>query len=156
MIAESEPPRIVALRTIGPVLIELPFAVPPGTAPWSASIWPAADGSSGWGRELWRYDPARHGWTIPPSCAYGTVVEFAAATAARRRQPARTVTAWYAVALAHDHHWLICSTAGYRHPQLAHDHARHLIDRHRHTIIERDDTTGSSRAPDADEVGSND
>ena len=38
MIAESEPPRVVALRTVGAVVIELPFAVPVGTAPWSASI----------------------------------------------------------------------------------------------------------------------
>ena len=59
---------IVALRTIGPVLIELPFTVVGDERPWAASIWPAAGG--GWGRQLWTYDPnpARlaHPGQLPP------------------------------------------------------------------------------------------
>ncbi|MFT3851967.1 MAG: hypothetical protein QM733_04410 [Ilumatobacteraceae bacterium] len=76
----SDPPPIVALRTIGAVLIELPFAVEPIEQPWAASIWPAPGG--GWGRELWTYDPRRRGWIIPSSCHHGTIVE------ARDRDPA--------------------------------------------------------------------
>ena len=83
-----------------------------------------------------RYDPARRGWTIPPSCTYGTIIELGAATAATRRQPARTHTAWYAVAIAHDLHWLIC-TSPFTTPAEAADHARHVTDHHRRHIVER-------------------
>ena len=124
---------VVALRTIGPTLIELPFNVPAGTTPWAASIWPAGDG---WGRQLWAYDPARRGWTIPSSCTHGTIIELATATVATRRQPARTRAAWYAVAIAHDHHWLIC-TSPFPTAVDAADHSRHLTDHHRRHIIER-------------------
>ena len=133
MNSSNDDAGVVALRTIGSTLIELPFTPAAGTTPWAASIWPAGDG---WGRQLWDYDHARRGWTIPPSCTHGTIIELATATAATRRERARTHTAWYAVAIAHDHHWLICTSPF---PTLtgAADHARHLTDHHRRHIIER-------------------
>jgi hypothetical protein len=124
---------VVALRTIGPILIELPFTPAPGTTPWAASIWPAGDG---WGRQLWLYDTVTRGWTIPPSCTHGTIVELGTAIAPTRRQPARTHTAWYAVAIAHDLHWLIC-TSPFTTPAEAAVHARHVTDHHRRHIVER-------------------
>ena len=137
----AEPqPGVVALRTNGPVLIALPITIPTGLRPWTASIWPAADGA-GWGRELWAYDPMRRGWIIPPSCTHGTVIEIGAATNPTRRQPARTHTAWYAVAIAHDQHWLVCSD-GFPDPASAHHHAIAITDRYRHGIIERYRTHG--------------
>jgi hypothetical protein len=81
---------VVALRTIGAVLVELPFIPAAGTYTWAASIWPAADHPVGWGRQVWSYDPTRRGWIIPPSCTHGTVIELGAATTPRRRHPART------------------------------------------------------------------
>jgi hypothetical protein len=126
---------VVALRTIGPVLIELPITVPPNHRPWAASIWPAPD-HTGWGREVWAYDPARRGWTIPVSCTHGTVVEIGVATIPTRRRPALTHRAWYAVALAHDHHWLVCTTP-FPGPADAHTHARQLTDRHRLAVTDR-------------------
>jgi hypothetical protein len=128
-------PGFVALRTIGATLTELPFTVAAGTTPWAASIWPAAN-ETGWGRELWRYDPTRRGWTIPPSCAHATIIELATATPATRRQPARTHTAWYGVAIAHDQHWLV-SVGPFTHPADAAHHARQLTDQHRRNIVDR-------------------
>lgn len=133
--AGGEQVGIVALRTVGPVLIELPIVIPANCQAWVASIWPAA-GAPGWGRELWIYDSPRRGWTIPASCTHGTVLEVGAATIERRQCPARTHSAWYAVAIAHDHHWLIC-TSRFQNPGVAHQHARHLTDRYRHGIVER-------------------
>lgn len=127
---------VVALRTTGSTLIELPFQVDAGQYPWAASTWPDPGPGSRWARELWRYDPTRRGWTIPPSCTHGTVIELGAATTATRRRPARTVTAWYGVALAHDQHWLVC-TNPFPHPADAYRHACGITDRYRHTVIER-------------------
>ena len=143
MTETAEPAGVVALRTVGPVLIELPITIPPDQRPWAAAIWPAAD-ATGWGRELWAYDPTRRGWTIPPSCTHGTIIEIGAATIERRRRPARTTTTWYAVAIAHDHHWLIC-TSPFPNPADAHHHARQLTDRYRLGIVERYRTTTAER-----------
>ena len=127
---------VVALRTIGAVLVELPFTPAAGTYTWAASIWPAAGHPAGWGRQVWNYDPTRRGWIIPPSCTHGTVIELGAATTPRRRHPARTLTAWYGVALAHDHQWLVCTTP-FDNPATAQHHATQLTDHHRHAVVER-------------------
>ena len=129
--------EVVALRTVGPVLIELPTAIPAGHRAWVASIWPSPD-LAGWGRELWRHDPVRRGWIIPASCTHGTIVEVGATIERRRRR--RTHTAWYAIAIAHDQHWLIC-TNPYPGPGEAHQHARQLTDCYRRGIIEQHRTS---------------
>ena len=74
---------VVALRTIGPTLIELPFTVAPGTTPWAASIWPAGD----------RMGPPTVGATTRPGAAgpsrpvapMAPIIELGAA--ARRHPP---------------------------------------------------------------------
>jgi len=105
----SDDAGVIALRTSGSTLIELPFRVGPDQYPWAACTWPAIGPGNGWARELWRYDQTRRGWRIPASCTHGTVIELGAATIATRRRPARTVIAWYGVALTHDQHWLGCT-----------------------------------------------
>ena len=132
----TTPTGVVALRTIGPLLIELPFPVPAGLRVWAASIWPDPASPPGWGRQLWRYDQDRRGWVIPANCTHGAVVELGAATHARRRRPARTQIAWYSVALAHDHQWLVCTTP-FTNPADAQRHATQLTDHHRQAVIAR-------------------
>ena len=107
---------------------------------WVASIWPSPD-LAGWGHELWRHDPIRRGWIIPASCTHGTIVEVGTTIERRRRR--RTHTAWYAIAIAHDQHWLMC-TNPYPGPGEAHQHARQLTDcyrrRHHRTTPHQHDT----------------
>ena len=137
MTATSPKAGVVALRTIGSLLVELPFTVERGLYPWAASLWPAPGRPPGWGRELWTYDPVRRGWIIPTGCTHGTVIELGAAHPPhRRRRSTPAHTAWYSVALAHDQHWLVCS-APFTNPANAHHHARSLTDQYRQAAIER-------------------
>jgi hypothetical protein len=135
---------VIALRTTGSTLIELPFHVGHGQYPWAASTWPDPGPGNGWARELWRYDHARRGWTIPASCTHGTVIELGAATNPTRRRPTRTVIAWYSVALAHDQHWLVC-TNPFLNPADAYRHACGITDRYRAAVIERHRLAGTDR-----------
>lgn len=139
MTGTAQTSRVVALRTVGQTLVEFPFVVVAGATPWAASIWPDPGAAGGWGREIWTYDRIRRGWTIPPSCTYGTVVELGAAPRSRRRRRTGTHAAWYGVALVHDLHWLICTTP-FSHPNDAHAHSRRLLDGHRHGVIARYDS----------------
>jgi hypothetical protein len=98
-------PTTIALRCAGAVLLELPIAPTANGRVWVASIRSAPHTTIGWARQLWR--PDMIGWTVPNSCVFGTVVEFAAdITTGRRRH--RHPVRWYGIAVAHEHDWLIC------------------------------------------------
>jgi len=120
----------------GPSSSSSPSSPAPAPTPGQRRSGPPSTTRPVGGRQVWNYDPTRRGWIIPPSCTHGTVIELGAATTPHRRHPARTLTAWYSVALAHDHQWLICTTP-FDNPATAHHHATQLTDHHRHAVVER-------------------
>jgi hypothetical protein len=93
---------------------------------WVATLWPDALTGGGWDSLVWT--PGERGWQLPVTLAIGDVVEFGITSHDPHGRPIDTCTArWYGW-LDHATDYALIIHGPYRHPLLAADAARPVVD----------------------------